>query len=323
MRLSASLSPPHKTPSEDGHDGQSKTKPGAKKGNIRVEIPEIDLSRASPFGPLSQITARRTFAYLIATLNASHPDYDFSHLLRPRDFRKERSLRGIMQNIDSTLANLRPRQGTSFLAPPSFQMLSNSAPMLSNQSSATGEIWNPRMWSLIDKEMGLRQCEKYTYVPDDDPFDGEEGAIWSLHYFFFNKERKRVCYLYLRGLSVISHSPVRAAMLQRPRLVDRERSSVSVGDGAQKRASYWLGNRVLEDDVESYGEDDDDEMIIEEPGDDEVETNTDLDDIRSGLTNGYYSYDGAEDYDDVDGSLYRSRLPPRGMSEEVAEAMEM
>lgn len=179
------------------------------------------------------------------------------------------------------------------------------------------------MWSLIDKEMGLRQCEKYTYVPDDDPFDGEEGAIWSLHYFFFNKERKRVCYLYLRGLSVISHSPVRAAMLQRPRLVDRERSSVSVGDGAQKRASYWLGNRVLEDDVESYGEDDDDEMIIEEPGDDEVETNTDLDDIRSGLTNGYYSYDGAEDYDDVDGSLYRSRLPPRGMSEEVAEAMEM
>ncbi len=62
---------------EDGLEAQhqtqvaiSKTLPGnpAESPNQR-----IDLSRSSPFGPLSQHTARRTFAYLIATLNASLP----------------------------------------------------------------------------------------------------------------------------------------------------------------------------------------------------------------------------------------------------------
>ncbi|KAL8966546.1 MAG: hypothetical protein Q9183_003327, partial [Haloplaca sp. 2 TL-2023] len=52
--------------------------------------------------------ARRTFAYLIATLNASHPDYDFSYLLRPSDFRREKSVRHAMNALDTTLYSLRP-----------------------------------------------------------------------------------------------------------------------------------------------------------------------------------------------------------------------
>jgi hypothetical protein len=32
----------------------------------------------SPFGPLDQPASRRTLFYLIGTLNASFPDYDFS-----------------------------------------------------------------------------------------------------------------------------------------------------------------------------------------------------------------------------------------------------
>ena len=319
VRLSASLSPPYRTASEDDKavDGQD----GRKKRSRTAEIPEIDLSRASPFGPLSQINARRTFAYLIATLNASHPDYDFSHFLRPSDFKKERSLRGIMANIDSTLQNLRPRQtpANAFLAPP---VLSVSAPMANGMNS---DVWSPRMWNLIDKEMGLRQCEKYSYVPDDDPFDGEEGAIWSVHYFFFSKERKRVCYLYLRGLSVISHSPVHAPMVHRPKLVQRQASSVSVGEGAGKRASYWLGNRVSEDDIdtESYQDDDDDEMVIADPGDDEVDNipEMDLDDIRSDLSNGYWATYDPED-DGFDTPMKPSRYV-RGISEEVNESMEL
>ena len=197
------------------------------------------------------------------------------------------------------------------------------------------------MWMLIDKEMQLSQCEKYTYVPDDDPFDGEEGALWSVHYFFFNKEMKRVCYLYLRALSVISHSPVHAPTYlhhhhhQRPGLiVPRKASSVGVGEGAGKRASYWLGNKVLQDeiDTESYGEDDDDEMIVaaEPPhDDDEVEVPyMDLDDLREDLADGYYSYD-AEDVDDDTAFMDEGWRPRgsggtmRGVSEEVGKMMEM
>jgi len=323
VRLSASLSPPCRSAaSDDGKDGE---KSEHKKRGHPVERPEIDLSRPSPFGPLSQINARRTFAYLIATLNASHPDYDFSHLLRPSDFRKERSLRAIMQNVDSTLQNLRPKPSLQgqWLAPPP---LANSKPAT---NSAGNEVWSTRMWSLMDKEMSLRQCDKYAYVPDDDPFDGEEGSIWSMHYFFFNKERKRVCYFYLRGLSVISHSPVHAPVyMGRPSQIQRKSSSVSVGDGATKRASYWLGNRILHSDIETenYGDDDDDDemMVVDPDDDDEVEVpHMDLDDIRSELVNGYHNYDLHDDDDFRRDSGWTVPKRVRGMSEEIGDAMEM
>ena len=148
LRLSASLSPPHDS--------------------------SALLSRNSPFGPLDQPAARRTFAYLIATLNASHPDYDFSGILRPTDFRRERSLRTALSAIDTTLFNL-------------------SRPV-------------PRLWETIDKEMSLKECLIYQYNPEDGDLYNEDGLIWSLNYFFYNKDRKRVCYLYLRGVSTLGHS---------------------------------------------------------------------------------------------------------------------
>jgi hypothetical protein len=64
------------------------------------------------------------------------------------------------------------------------------------------------MWAVIDKDINLKQCEKYSYAPTSDLFEDEEGALWSMHYFFYNKTKKRIVYLYLRGLSVVSHSPV-------------------------------------------------------------------------------------------------------------------
>lgn len=160
MRLSESLSPP-------------KTK---------VQSKAVYQTLHSPFGPLDQISARKTFAYMIATLNASHPDYDFSSVLRPADFRRERSLRTVINTFNTTLFNLGVNVSKSI----------------------------PRMWDTIDAEMDLTQCNIYSYTPDDvsdDPY-GEEGLIWSSIYFFFNKHKKRVCYLYLRGISALSHSPV-------------------------------------------------------------------------------------------------------------------
>ena len=161
LRLSEELSPPSKT---------------------KLQSKAVYQTLHSPFGPLDQVSARKTFAYLIATLNASHPDYDFSSVLRPTDFRREKSLRTVINTFNTTLFNLGVSVGKSV----------------------------PRMWDTIDSEMDLTQCNIYSYSPDDvsdDPY-GEEGLIWSSIYFFFNKHRKRVCYLYLRGISALSHSPV-------------------------------------------------------------------------------------------------------------------
>lgn len=308
LRLSASLSPPQATSAASS----------------------LNLSRSSPFGPLSQISSRRTFAYLIATLNASHPDYDFSHLLRPTDFRRERSLKSVMGTLDTTLYNLRPRGGTTATAP----LAPNSSSSASTATAATmpsTQLWSPRMWSLIDKEMGLRECSIYCYAPEEDPYDGEEGAIWSFNYFFFNKARKRVCYLYLRGLSVMSHvqPAVGGAMTKRGVGVGTE-GGLGEGrrgsSGAGKRARYWLGDRVGEG-VEAGWDDEEDDWDV---GGDEVlgggweDEEVDVEGVVVDDGDEVMGFE-VDDEDDEGEEEERERRKSvmRGMSEDVVETMEV
>lgn len=148
------------------------------------------------------------------------------------------------------------------------------------------------MWKLIDSDMNLRACSVYCYSPEEDPFDGEDAAIWSLAYFFFNKTRKRVCYLYLRGLNAMSHSPV----LHPSAPIKREASSLedTVNDGASKRARYWLGDRAKHISG-SWADDDNDIRTF----DDEVDADDDDWDIRDVIEDGYatdYDYEDESDY---------------------------
>jgi hypothetical protein len=259
LRLSASVSPPH----DSGHS-------------------PLNLSRSSPFGPLSQVSSRRTFAYLIATLNASHPDYDFSHDLRPADFRKERSLKAVINTIDSTLYSMRPSSGMTLQVPSQVSYTTTSSASPANQT------WGPHMWSTIDN-----------------PFDGEEGStIWSLNYFFFNKDRKRVAYIYVRGVPVMTQSPRLGAMAKR--------GAVGYGNdsGANKRARYWLGDRAanitngepeFKDDIEMWEDDEIDpeyysDAVFDEDYDDEAD-------------------------DESDEQIYKG--PVRGVSEDIAASMDM
>ena len=137
----------------------------------------LNLSK-SPFGHLGQPTTRRTFAYIVATLNASHPDHDFSSL-RPFDFRKERTLSTVINSLNTTL-------------------------------SSQGQLNTNGLWDLIDRHIDLGQCEIYSYMPDpdSDPHGGD-GLLWSQSYFFFSKEQKRLLYFTLRGVSL--RSPVMKA----------------------------------------------------------------------------------------------------------------
>ena len=310
VRLSASLSPPQIP--QDGRSRQRKPS---------VVMPEIDLSRDSPFGPLSQVSARRTCAYLIATLNATHPDYDFSNMLRPLDFHRQTGT-AIKRTVDSTLMNMRPRRMSNLLSPPSRTALSACAPPGTVGPSADS-MWNEQMWKMIDQEMDLRHCEKYSWEPEDDPFEAE-SALWTQHYFFFNKDRKRVCYLNFRAFSVLSHSPIHNMANGRPATLPRSISNISVGEGAGKRAQYWLGHSVQDDVVSRWGEeeDEDDDMamaMIDEDMEDEEYTSA-LDDVRDKLE--YGSYDDGFDDSAISGWNTRSRSH-RGSSEGLADAMEM
>ncbi|EGC47807.1 mitogen-activated protein kinase [Histoplasma capsulatum var. duboisii H88] len=277
LRLSASLSPPNAS-----HAAQS-----------------LNLSRSSPFGPLSEHSSRRTFAYLIATLNASHPDYDFSHLLRPSDFRRERSLKRVMNTIDTTLFNLRPRLERD-VTPPLPATSSGPHPTITTHS------WGPRMWKIIDDQMFLKECAVFCYAPEEDPYDGEDGAIWSLNYFFFNKTRKRVCYIYLRGISILSGP---ADGTTTPSLAGKRYGDdgFSTPDyGARKRARYWLGDRASLRISDSSSDENESPAATARPSRPVVD-----------------EYDNYLLSDEDTRSRSRSKSSVRAMSEEIADAMEV
>ncbi|KAK4169189.1 Maf1 regulator-domain-containing protein [Cladorrhinum sp. PSN259] len=262
-------------------------------------------AKSSPFGSLEEVSNRRTFAYLIATLNASHSDYDFSHVLRPADFKRERVLKAVTTHIDSTLQSVRP----------------NSSPKPSanyadfNTGVSTSPPWGPQMWSLIDKEMKLKDCMAFSYQPENDPFDEEEGAIWALHYFFFNKALKRVCYLYVRGVPVMSHSPTlsRRGPLRMGQPTSGGQDVYNDSLGANKRARYWLGESLAER-IKTEDDDDifDDGLLWNRDADGDVcqYDEDDYDDYEE-------EFEAYEEHEDV------MRRGARDMSEDMASRMEI
>lgn len=266
-------------------------------------MPEVDLSRDSPFGSLDKIGARRTFAYLIATLNASHPDYDFANTLRPTDFRKTSGAR-IKRVVDTTLQNLRPRRMMPIDNHHTKQSLNATAP--TGVPPVPGRVWNEEMWQAVDQEMNMKHCEKYVWEPEDDPFI-DENSLWSQHYLFFNKDKKRVCYLHFDAFSIISHSPLHTNLSGHMRSLQ----GASLNQGAAKRAPYWLGHDVTEDDMDDTWEEDDETASVAASSDGEYMD--DVDDLREHIGDGHYSY--------IDEDLTRST--PRRPSETLADAMEL
>ncbi|SCU85297.1 LANO_0C03884g1_1 [Lachancea nothofagi CBS 11611] len=117
-----------------------------------------------PFGPINETASRRAFAYLIAILNASYPDYDFASL-EPTDFVKS-SMKSLISKFENSLI--------SFGKQP--------------------QEW---IWETINSHMDVSDCAIYQYKPSKSFLDDEPGHLWSLMWFLFNKKRKRVAYLYL------------------------------------------------------------------------------------------------------------------------------
>ncbi|ORY13146.1 Maf1 regulator-domain-containing protein [Clohesyomyces aquaticus] len=192
--------------------------------------PKMNLERDTPFGTFHERANRRVFAFMIAALNEFHYDYDFANTLNPDHFIRE-SLEDFKYNIDDTMRHLRPQLYSAGL--PAGAMTPLGTP-----------IWSDRSWELIDSEMSLQDCAIYKWKPPVDPFDGEDGSMWSFRYLLYSKEHKRVCYLHLRCVPrSLSYSPTYPESL-----MDRYKHRVSresnEDQGSSKRAEYWLGDRA-------------------------------------------------------------------------------
>jgi hypothetical protein len=181
------------------------------------------------------------------------------------------------------------------------------------------------MWNMLDKEMTLKDCTVFSYQPTDDPFDGDEAAIWRLHYFFFNKKMRRVAYLYVRGLPVVINSPALAPHRRGSSCHSKRYAAPLVGSfGANKRARFWLGDHLADRivaDEDGYDDEDDEPGLVWNPDED-----VDIDPLNDPSTEEDESdqYEESEsanegengDADDIVRSV-------RGVSEDIAARMEM
>lgn len=319
QRLGASLSPPERSRMAE----------------------TMNISQSSPFGNLAEMSSRRTYAYLIATLNASHPDYEFSHTLRPSDFKREKDLKSAISIIDSTLTNVRaptlngsiPRSysgsgvygntgtisGSGHLFPSS---MATSSMLLDEEGTPT---WGPHMWAKIDKEMELSNCQIYSYQPAEDPFEEDEPAVWSFNYFFFNKALKRVVYLYSRAVPVLSHSPNLRPRIRRgssslagPSTFGFHRSEADDyhgSFGSAKRARFWLGDRVTASEI-TEDDDDSDGLVWNRDKDGEVENPNEY-------PSDDYEYQDSDDGDTISNEDDDQQMRDRGYSEDIAGKMEL
>lgn len=132
-------------------------------------------------GFLCDTISTKTLFYLISTLNASFPDYDFSNA-KSEEFSKEPSLQCVVNAVDSQL----------------FATVGDAFSSLKQQ-----------LWSTIDEEISLAECDIYSYNADltSDPY-GEEGSIWSFNYFFYNKKLKRLVFFTCKATSPCAPAPI-------------------------------------------------------------------------------------------------------------------
>ncbi|CAG9798613.1 unnamed protein product [Chironomus riparius] len=124
---------------------------------------------------LCDTISRKTLFYLVATLNSAfEPDYDFSDA-KSHEFSKEPSIQLIMNHIDSNLSAVASDQYKNLQIP---------------------------LWTTIDDEIQLNDCDIYSYNPDlnSDPFS-EPGCLWSFNYFFYNKKMKRIVFFTCRAVN--------------------------------------------------------------------------------------------------------------------------
>jgi hypothetical protein len=179
--------------------------------------------------------------------------------------------------------------------------------------SDLNSAWGTQCWSLIDKEMRLNECTIFSYRPDPDPFEEDESAIWAVHYFFFNRALKRVAYLYVRVVPVVSST---SPTLRPMRVGQAKRNTDFDAEGAKKRAGYWLGDRHVEL-VNSF-DDEEDQM------DDGLYWNRGEDGDLVPFSDDEFFEEAEEEDDDMDDGddshmLHKDRL----MSEDIAGRMEI
>jgi hypothetical protein len=133
--------------------------------------------RSSSLSDLNETSSKQILADIVAVLNESFPDYDFSSIRTKQIV--ERDIVSAMQVVNAYLSELTAPSNTG-----------------NDGGVSTDENLMEKLWKHVDDAINLRRCDVYSYMTDNegDPFSS--GAIWSFNYFFFNREIKRICFFH-------------------------------------------------------------------------------------------------------------------------------
>jgi|EP00670_Eutreptiella_braarudii_P009954 hypothetical protein len=115
----------------------------------------------------------RTYTHLVLCLNHCYNhEFDFS-CIPSEDFQQDESLSSIKSDINSILVK--------------FSSETKSFPQLEEE-----------FWNAVNDTISTPECEFYIYKPEEgeDPIQElEQAALWSKHFFFYNKKLKKVLLL--------------------------------------------------------------------------------------------------------------------------------
>jgi len=110
-----------------------------------------------------------TFVHLIATLNAALPDYDFTSA-----------------------------KSEHFTRVTVYEMMNHVKTALEGAQHLDRPVPIADLWSALEQEVQLQQCEAFTYKPppEADPFL-EDDVIWAMNFIMYNRYIKRIVLLTL------------------------------------------------------------------------------------------------------------------------------
>ncbi|RKP30051.1 repressor of RNA polymerase III transcription MAF1 [Metschnikowia bicuspidata] len=175
----------------------------------------------SPFGPLKSAQTRKKFAYLIAILNITYPDHDFSSLQPTTDnFHKFDQLESLRHEFNNTMTSLGKKEEVLNWIWDTINIymdiMPSNSPTLAAQyetasrknSFANGCSGSPKnSFAISPSDNG---CLIYEFQPSDlsilEDMNFPHQTMWSKYWFIYNKKKKRVCFLYLSALNKLHRS---------------------------------------------------------------------------------------------------------------------
>ncbi|EDK37691.2 hypothetical protein PGUG_01789 [Meyerozyma guilliermondii ATCC 6260] len=234
----------------------------------------------SPFGPLKNAHTRKTFAYLIAILNSTYPDHDFSDLQpTTENFHKINSAEDLVHKFNNLMISLGKKEELlnwiwdtinvymDFISPRTTSVAipgSHNGKDSSRNNSLSQSV--PKSGAQVGNESqsyNYENCQIYEFQPSDQailedlsyPFQ----TMWSYYWFIYNKKKKRVAFIYLKAINKIHYSKIK--------------SENSGNNGQKEGPDYDNSNGIKDDEID---EDEDEDLYMNEyANDDMIESDND------------------------------------------------